>query len=370
VLATGALSAPRLPDVPGIAGFEGEVFHTAQWDHVHDLAGERVAVIGTGASAVQVVPEIAPVVGHLTLFQRTPPWLLPRPDRGFSTTERAVHTRFPALTNLVRSAIYYSHESWTLGLVRAPKLMKIAQTQALAQLHRQVTDPALRAKLTPGYTIGCKRILLSSDYYPALTRPNVEVLATGLARVEGRTLIGNDGSRVEVDTIVLATGFDATDPPIAHHVRGRDGRSLAETFASDGMRALRGIAFPDFPNLFMLVGPNTGVGHTSMVAIIEAQVGYVMDALRIMKAYGIASMAATPRANEAWNHDLKHRMRGTVWQQGGCASWYQDAHGRNTTLWPGSTIRFRRELEHVDLREFVVQAPASALVHTPSGASA
>jgi cation diffusion facilitator CzcD-associated flavoprotein CzcO len=350
-----------MPEVPGIDTFPGAVFHTAQWDHDHDLSGERVAVIGTGASAIQVVPSIAPIVGHLTLFQRTPPWLLPRPDRAFGDRERALHSRFPALTNAVRNAIYYAHESWTLGLVRQPKLMKVAEKQALAQLRKQVPDPVLRAKLTPSYLIGCKRILLSSNYYPALTRSNVSVLATGLARVEGSTLIGNDGSRVEVDTIIFATGFAATDPPIAHHVRGRDGRTMAETFAAEGMRALRGVAFPGFPNLFMLVGPNTGVGHTSMVQIIEAQVTYVLDALRAMRQHRIGSLEATSRALEEWNSDVQHRMQGTVWQQGGCASWYQDAHGRNTTLWPGSTIRFRHELEKIDLREYVVAARQAEL---------
>jgi cation diffusion facilitator CzcD-associated flavoprotein CzcO len=240
---------------------------------------------------------------------------------------------------------------------------------ALAHLRRGVPDPALRAKLTPSYRIGCKRILPSNEYYPALTRPNVEVVGALSAVEEGRA-VAADGSSHEVDAIVLATGFDVLDLPVAHRVHGRDGRSLAAVWNQDGRSALRGTGVAGFPNLFLMVGPNSGLGHNSMIYIIESQAAYVVDAVQEMTARRLAAIEPAPAAQRRWNDGVRRRMAGTVWQQGGCASWYQDADGGNTTLWPGFTFRFRHLTSRVDLREYEARVTGPEITAARSAAPA
>ncbi len=366
VAAVGALSDPRVPPIPGLEGFGGPVFHTAAWDHDFELTGKRVAVVGTGASSIQVVPQIAPKVGQLHLFQRTPPWVLPRLDRAFSKAEKWLFEHVPAAQRLVRSALYWARESFVLGFAVNPKLMRVAERAARRQLDRQVPDPELRRKLTPDYTIGCKRILLASDYYPALTRPNVEVLTEGLAEVRGNTVVGADGSAREVDAIVFGTGFHVTDMPAMQWLYGRGGVQLADAWKG-GMSAYRGTTITGFPNLFMLVGPNTGLGHTSMVVMIEAQIAYLLDCLRHMDTHGIGVIDVRPAAEEDYNEQLQQDMSGTVWTTGGCASWYLDERGRNTTLWPSFTFRFRRQTEAFDPAAYDTE-PAVDGAREPAGA--
>ncbi|MBO0815599.1 MAG: DUF4873 domain-containing protein, partial [Actinobacteria bacterium] len=269
ICASGPLSEPSLPDVPGLADFTGEVFHSARWNHDFDLAGKRVAVVGTGASSIQIVPEIQPVVERLVLFQRTPAWVVPRRDRTISEFEKRLYRRVPAAQRLARLGIYVSRESMVGGFTRRPAILKAAQRLALRNLARSVPEPGLRDKLTPDYVMGCKRILISSDFYPALREPNVQVIASGLAKVDGNTLTAKDGTSCEVDAIILATGFHAVDAPIAERVHGADGMSLAQSWAGD-MRALRGTTIAGFPNLCMVIGPNTGLGHNSMIYMIES----------------------------------------------------------------------------------------------------
>lgn len=347
VSGTGALSEPSLPDLPGLGVFEGRMFHSAHWDHEHDLTGERVAVIGTGASAVQFVPEIRPKVAHLTVFQRTAPWIVPRFGREFSPRERAMHRRLPVSQRLARAWIYWSREVLVLPFTRRPNLMRFIQKVAAAHLRRQVRNPELRAKLTPDYRIGCKRILLSDDYYPALQHHNVELVTDAIAEVRPRAVVTADGREHPADTIIFGTGFRVTAAPVASLVRGRDGRTLAEHW-SDGMQAYRGTTVAGFPNFFMLVGPNTGLGHSSMVFMIESQVRYVMDSLREMAERGADVVEVMPDAQREFNHGVQRRMRTTVWLKGGCRSWYLDQRGRNTTLWPGSTWTFRKLTRRFD----------------------
>ena len=356
ISAAGPLSEPAIPDIPGLRDFEGTVFHSATWDHDHDLTGERVAVIGTGASAIQFVPQIQPRVGKLHLFQRTAPWIMPRPDRPLSRLERAVYRRVPAAQRLMRAGIYWARELFAIPLLRVG-LSPIIGVAARRHLRRQVPDPALRAKVTPDYAPGCKRILVSNDYLPSLSQPNVEVLTEGIGEVRPRSVVAADGTEREVDTIILGTGFHVTDLPVAERVRGRDGRTLADHW--DGTpQAHRGTTVAGFPNLFFLLGPNTGLGHTSVVVMAEAQVAYVLGALEHLRAHELATVEARSAAQLTWNAEVQRRMRGTVWTAGGCASWYLDRNGVNSTLWPDFTFRFRRALTSFDASEYVCSPAA------------
>jgi cation diffusion facilitator CzcD-associated flavoprotein CzcO len=351
ICAAGPLSEPSLPDVPGLADFRGEVFHSSRWNHDYSLEGKRVAVVGTGASAIQIVPKIQPEVKRLVLFQRTPAWIVPRRDRRITGFEKRLYRQVPAAQRLARLGIYLSRESLVGGFTKHPAMLKAAQRMALRHLTRSVPDPELRAKLTPDYVMGCKRILISSDFYPALRRPNVQVVASGLAKVDGNILTATDGTSCEVDAIILATGFHAVDAPIADRLFGTDGISLAEAWAGD-MRALRGTTIAGFPNLCMVVGPNTGLGHNSMIYMIESQLNYIVDYLATLDRTGAAALDTRPVAQQAWCDDIERRMGSTVWTTGGCVSWYLNAAGRNPTLWPGTTIGFRRATRQLDPAEY------------------
>jgi len=351
ITASGPLSEPSLPDVPGLADFPGEIFHSARWNHSYSLEGKRVAVVGTGASAIQIVPKIQPEVKQLVLFQRTPAWIVPRRDRRITDFEKRLYRQVPAAQRLARLGIYISRESLVGGFTKRPAILKAAQRMALRNLAASVPDAELRAKLTPDYVMGCKRILISSDFYPALRRPNVQVVASGLAKVDGNTLTAKDGTSCEVDAIVLATGFHAVDAPIAGLIFDADGRSLAQAWNGD-MRALRGTTIAGFPNLCMIIGPNTGLGHNSMIYMIESQLNYIVDYVATLDRTGAAALDTRPGAQQAWCDDIERRMASTVWTTGGCVSWYLNAAGRNPTLWPGSTIGFRRATRRLDPGEY------------------
>jgi cation diffusion facilitator CzcD-associated flavoprotein CzcO len=351
ISAVGPLSEPKLPDVPGLEGFPGEVFHSAQWNHDFDLAGQRVAVVGTGASAIQIVPEIQRKVGRLVLFQRTPAWVMPRRDRRISEAEKWLYRHVPVAQRAARLGIYLARESLVGAFVKCPEVLRRAQRIALANMAKSITDPGLRAKLTPGYVMGCKRILLSNGFYPALAQPNVDVVAAGLAKVDGSTLTAQDGTSYDADLIVFATGFRAVDMPISQHVYGAGGVSLAQTWDGD-MRALRGTTIPGFPNLCLVIGPNTGLGHNSVVHIIESQLSYITDYLATLDRTGAAALDAKTSAEQRWCAEIERRMASTVWTTGGCVSWYLNAAGRNPTLWPASTLRFRRATRRLDPAEY------------------
>ncbi|MEU1413216.1 NAD(P)/FAD-dependent oxidoreductase [Streptomyces sp. NPDC005731] len=360
VSATGPLSDPRIPDIPGLDSFPGTVFHSARWDHEYDLRDKRVAMIGTGASAIQIVPSIQPEVAKLTLFQRTPPWVMPRVDRAISGFERGLHRALPFTTQLRRGLLWGIREMQVQAFTKHPDELGFVERLAKRNMARAIKDPALRAKLTPDYRIGCKRILLSSSYYPALTRFNVDVVASGLAEVRGSTLVAADGTETEADAIIFGTGFHVTDMPIAERVVGADGRTLAETW-KNGMAALRGATAAGFPNWMTIIGPNTGLGNSSMILMIESQLNYLADYVRQLDVLGgRVALDARPQAVENWNDRVQERMKRTVWNTGGCTSWYLDARGRNTTIWPGTTSEFRGATRRVDLAEYEVLRAAGA----------
>ncbi|WP_017905871.1 flavin-containing monooxygenase [Pseudomonas asplenii] len=353
VSAMGGLSRPALPDIPGLQSFAGKSFHSQDWDHQYPLEGKRVAVIGTGASAIQFVPRIAPRVAHLTLFQRTPPWILPKPDRPLSAAERWLFKHLPVTQRLARAAIYWALESRVIAFARQPKLMKLVQKIALGHLHRQITAPTLRKTLTPDYTIGCKRILISNDYYPALTRSHVKVVTQDIQRVEADAVVTADGVRHPVDCLIYGTGFQATAPLPHGLLIGRNGEDIMDAWA-EGAHAYLGTCLPGYPNLFMIIGPNTGLGHNSMILMIEAQVDYILQALQQMRDQRIRALEVRPQVERQYNSRLQQQLKRAIWSTGGCRSWYLDPRtGKNTTLWPGSTWRFRQVTRHFELRDYL-----------------
>ncbi len=367
--AVGALSEPSTPSLPGLDTFEGTVFHSARWKHEHDLTGERVAVVGTGASAIQIVPQIQPKVARLEVYQRTAPWVLPRREREFTRLEKRLFTSLPVAQKLVRTGIYWGRELYVLGFTSHPKLMSAAERIARRHLAEQVPDPALRAKLTPGYRIGCKRILLANDYYPALSADNADVVTEPIREVTPTGIVTADGVAHDVDTIIFGTGFQVTAPPVARRVAGAGGRTLADAW-STGMQAYLGTTVAGFPNMFFLVGPNTGLGHSSMVFMIESQVAYILDALRVLERTGGAAVDVVPDVQAAYNTALQQRLQGTVWTNGGCVSWYLDASGRNTTLWPEYTWKYRWATRKFDPGSYVVRAPQPAMAPAGTGGAA
>jgi cation diffusion facilitator CzcD-associated flavoprotein CzcO len=353
VAAMGGLSEPSIPDLPGIDRFGGAAFHTAHWDHDRELAGRSVAVVGTGASAVQIVPRLQREVGSLKVFQRTPAWLFPHPGRDVRPRERSLFRRLPAVQRAIRTGLQWGREVFLLPF-RLPAFRWIPKRIASRHLAAQVADPVLRERLTPDFEVGCKRIMLSNDYYPALQQPNVELVTEAVVEVRPHAVVTADGREHEVDTIVWGTGFRATAMPIGERLRGRGGRLLGDVWREDGMTALRGTTFAGFPNLFMLVGPNTGLGHTSILLMIEAQLAYVMGALRAIDERGLATVEPRPEAQARFNEGLQSAMKRSVWTDGGCSSWYLDAHGANRVIWPGTTHSFRQATSRFDPAEYDV----------------
>ena len=358
VAGMGPLAEPKIPPLEGLEDFEGEAFHSARWRHDYDLAGKRVAAVGTGASAIQFVPEIQKQAAQVHVVQRTAPWIMPHPNREIRGWEKRLYDRFPALQKLVRGGIYAGRELFVLGFVKDPRIMGVAERIARRHMEHQISDPELLEKVTPGYTIGCKRILPSNRWYRALSKPNVELLTGGIERVTRNTIVTGDGEEREVDAIIFGTGFQVTDMPVARMVRGPGGKTLDEAWQGSP-KAHLGATIPGFPNLFVLLGPNTGLGHSSMVYMIESQVAYVMDALRYMDRNGADTVQVRADAAERYNADIDERMQGTVWNTG-CASWYLDQTGRNATLWPDWTFRFRRRTAQFDPADFELGSTTSS----------
>jgi cation diffusion facilitator CzcD-associated flavoprotein CzcO len=350
----GPLSRPSMPDIPGLASFQGKTFHSARWDDTVPLEGKRVAVIGTGASAIQIVPAIAPRVKELAVFQRTAPWVLPKRDRPFAPWKRAMFRRLPLAQKASRQGIYWARELMAVGFVVEPRVMNLLSKLGRRYLRQQVRDPALRARLTPKYTMGCKRILPTNDYLPALQRSNVELVTDGIAEVRAHSIVSSDGKERPIDALVLATGFEAAEAAAPFEIRGRGGRSLDDAWKKSGAEAYLGTAVAGFPNLFLLIGPNTGLGHSSMIFMIESQLSYVRDAIRQMQARRVRLFDVRPDVQAAYNTHLQERLGKTVWA-GGCMSWYLTRTGKNTTLWPGFTFEYRWRTRRFDAGSYEEQ---------------
>lgn len=351
VAANGGLSEPSYPNLPGIDSFTGKTMHSARWDHDYDLTGKRVAVVGTGASAIQLIPKIQPKVEKLTVFQRTPPWVVPRGDREVPLERRRFFEEHPRALSALRGAIYGVRELMALPLLH-PSLLGVGERMARRHLERQVPDPVLRAKVTPSYRMGCKRILVSDDYYPAITQPNVDVVTSGIREVRTNGVVTSDGAFHEVDAIIFGTGFQVAEMKIASQIHGRDGRSLSEVW-NGSAEAHLGTTVHGFPGLFMLQGPNTGLGHTSVIVIIESQIEHLIAALKNMEARNLVAIEPKVEAQAAFVAHVQRKLGSTVWNTGGCQSWYLDKNGRNSTLWPGFTFTFARRVEPFDPKEYI-----------------
>jgi len=359
IAGVGALRDPKVPPLPGRDTFAGPVFHSSRWNHGVDLAGKRVAVVGTGASAIQVVPAIAGTAAEVHVFQRTPPWVVPRRDRAWTRLERALFRSVPGLMRAVRAWIFWRHDVRYALAFRQRGAMARAFEQLLRwSIRRAVRDPVLRERVTPDYSPGCKRILISSDWYPALQRPDVHLHDGGARAIEPDAVVAADGTRVNCDVLVWCTGFRVDDPLGSLRVEGLDGQDLCTTWG-DRPRAHLGVTVPGFPNAFLLLGPNTALGHNSVVVMIEAQVDYAMQAIReALSAGPQAWLDVRSERMDAFIDEVDQRLGGQVWQAG-CHSWYLNDNGENFTIWPDSAAAYVRRMRRFDLADFHVGAPGT-----------
>ncbi|MDP1540507.1 MAG: NAD(P)/FAD-dependent oxidoreductase [Moraxellaceae bacterium] len=351
IMACGPMHEPVLPNLPGLNDFQGEIFHSSRWRHDLDLKGKRVAVIGTGASAIQFVPAIQPLVAQLTVFQRTPHWVLPKMDQSLPPLVQQLFKRLPLVQRAVRGGIYGIFETLNGGM-QSMAAMKQFQRLALLNLKLTVKDPGLRRRLSPNYVIGCKRVLQSSDWYPALVKPNVNVVSSALTAIEGNTLIAADGSRCEADVIILGTGFEIAEPPIAKRIFNRHGQSMADVWQGSP-EGYMGTMVAGCPNGFLMFGPNIAVSSSALI-IIEAQLAYIVDAIKQAHAKGIVSIETDPVRTAEFNQRVQAALADSVWNRGGCHSYFIDRNGRNSTVWPWTTFEMRRQLSRFNLDEYIV----------------
>jgi cation diffusion facilitator CzcD-associated flavoprotein CzcO len=349
IAGVGSLVEPSLPDIPGIGTFTGTIMHSARWEGDWRPEGRRVAVVGTGASAIQIVPSIQPAVEHLTVFQRTAPFVVPHNNHAVKQRTKALYRALPSMQRANRLAVYWMRELLAIGFVKNPKILKRAEVVWRRHMESAVTDEAMRAQLTPTYNLGCKRVLPSNDFYPAIARPNVSLVTEKIIEFRADGVVTADGGEHKVDTVIFATGFHVTDNPMFGKVAGRSGRTLADSFGQTYL----GTVVPGFPNYFHLTGANTGLGHSSMLLMIESQLNLIVDAIEQVEAAGGGPCEVRPGVAAAYNATLQRRLPRTVWGSG-CSSWYLDSQGRNLTLWPGFTFSFRRRTRRFEAADFTI----------------
>jgi cation diffusion facilitator CzcD-associated flavoprotein CzcO len=346
-----ALSKPVFPEVQGRETFRGKAMHSANWDHEYPLGGKRVAVIGTGASAIQIIPSIAEDIGQMHVFQRTAAWVQSKPDRAITEDEKKTFRDKPWLQKLARGAIYCALEAMAVGYVVDPRLNRIREFFALRYLKESVADPALRAKLTPRFRLGCKRILISSDYYRVLQQENVELVTDGIAEIRANSIVTKDGKERPVDVIIYATGFETAEARPPFRIIGRRGRDLKDAWRG-GISAYAGTSVSGFPNFFLLLGPNVGLGHSSMILMMESQFPYILGAIRAIRNDRLKFVDVRSDVEERYNERIQKRLARTVWNAGGCVSWYLTHSGKNTVSWPGFTFEFRLRMRRFDAERY------------------
>lgn len=353
IVGNGPLHIPSLPDIEGIKDFKGEIFHSAQWNHDFDLTNKNVCVIGTGASAIQFVPEIQPKVKNLYLMQRTAPWVLPKPDGEFSATESVLFEKAPFIQKLSREFIYYLNEAQVVGMMYEDRILKLGEIIGKRHINKYVKDIELRKKLTPNFRLGCKRVLLSNNYYPALAQKNVDVVTEGIQKFTKDSVVTKDGKSRKIDAIILGTGFHVSDSFQYYNVKGKNGIELKDVLG-DSPEAYYGTSVHQFPNLFIMLGPNTGLGHNSMIYMIESQTNYILDAIKKMTNQGIKSIDVRKDVQTKFNEEIQKKLVGTIWLSG-CKSWYLSEDGKNHTVWPGFTLEFRNRTKHINLDDYIVE---------------
>jgi cation diffusion facilitator CzcD-associated flavoprotein CzcO len=345
ITACGQLSVPTVPPIEGLESFEGPAFHTAAWRHDVDLSGKRVAVVGSGCSAIQVVPAIQPEVAQLDVYQRSPGWTLPKMDFEYSARTHALFRRFPALRRLDRTSVFAFQEFAAAALTHKRWLLPALRTIGRRQINAAISDPELRRKVTPSDEFGCKRIMLTDEWYPTLTEPNVELVAE---RIDSVTAVGiRDTTGVErpTDAIILATGFASHDFVAPMEISGRDGRTLAEEWG-EVARAYLGLSVPGFPNMFLLYGPNTNGGSGSVVNTLECGIGHVLAALREMENARAGRIEVRPEVAEDFDRELRAALAKTVWHSG-CSNWYVDENGNDPSNWPWIWSTYKRRTERL-----------------------
>ncbi|MDQ2625452.1 MAG: NAD(P)/FAD-dependent oxidoreductase [Actinomycetota bacterium] len=352
IVASGPLANASLPDIPGIETYEGRKIHSARWDHGYDFSGKKVAVIGTGASGVQIVPELVKVAKSIKVFQRTPSWVLPKVNTSTSGPLKWLYKNVPAAEKLMRAAWYWGHESVALGVVWESPFTRLVEAVSAANLRLQVKDPWLRRQLTPDFSAGCKRLLLTSDYYPALQEDNCTLVTWPIARLSPRGIRTVEGIEHRFDAIVFATGFDVAKAGTPYPITGRDGRNLAVEW-SGGAYAYRSVAVSGYPNLFFTFGPNSGPGHSSALVYMEAQIDYIVDAVAKLLRFGWRSLDVRPEAQHRYNKDIQRRLESTTWNSG-CQSWYLTEDGFNATMFPGFATQYVNQLKTLDLHDFKI----------------
>ncbi|MDA3453537.1 MULTISPECIES: flavin-containing monooxygenase [Acinetobacter] len=355
--AVGQLNRPAYPKLKGIENFKGKAFHSARWDHDYELTGKRVAVIGTGASAIQFVPEIAKQVAHLDVYQRSAPYVIPKPDRVYQPLEKKAFRKLPILQSLDRALQYGHHEIRLLAFTTSLNEMPLVEYLFQRHIRKVVKDGKLRHRLMPDYPIGCKRILISNHWYETLTQPHVDVINTGIQEITENGILDTDGNLREVDTIIYGTGFAATEFMAPMQITGLDGRTLKDTW-KDGAEAYLGLTVSGFPNFFMLYGPNTNLGHNSIVYMIESQVNYILDAIQTTLQNKLLFTNVRAEVQHEFNQSIQEKMKKTVWAQG-CTSWYQTADGKNTNNWPGFTLEYRQRTRRFDVENYTQVAAIS-----------
>jgi len=350
----GGLHIPNIPTIDGAETFTGPRFHSAQWDHAVDLTGKRVAVIGTGASAIQFIPQIAPIVGQLDVHQRTAPWVVPKMNHDIQGRKKAFIGKVPGGTRAYRNTMYWMNEATQLGFTGPfQNITSVVEKKVSGYIRKTVTDPATAEKLIPDYRLGCKRVLKTDNYIPVYNRDNVALIDTGIERITPTGIVTKDGEEREVDVIIYGTGFHVTDAFQWVHVTGEGGRDLSKTFDEHGIETYNGIAVSHFPNFFLLLGPNTALGHNSVVFMIEQQTKWIIKLLEAMDERGAGAVQPTPQAQRAFNDDIQAKVSKGVWSQGGCTSWYLDSKGKNRTIWPGFTFRYWWHLRNVTTDDFI-----------------
>ena len=361
ISATGPLNRPVIPPFLGLDTFKGAKFHSFEWDKTCDIKGKRVAIIGTGASSIQIVPTIAPEVAHLTVFQRTPAWIMPRDDRKVSHFGKFLFKNIPATQKLLREGIYWLFEFLGKAFIGNKILYNLSEYLALKKLKKEVKDPETRRKLTPQYKLGCKRVLVSDDYYPTFNRPNVSLITENIEKITDSSIITTDGMAYPTDVIVFATGFEAADVALYTRILDKNGVNLINEWAKTGAQAYHGTTVSGYPNLALLLGPNTGLGHNSVIHIMESQMNYVVQYLDFLEKNGEkAYLDVKPEIQQAHNTSIQQQFEGTVWASG-CKSWYLNKKGRNTTLYPRLTVQFRKDTQTLNPDDYIIY---NSLSHT------
>ena len=351
VMGVGGLSQPKMPEIKGIESFSGELFHTARWRHDIKLDGKRIGIVGTGASAIQIVPEIADKVKQLNIFQRTPPWLIFKPDFAIQHWRRRLRAKLPILQKMNRVYTYTWHESWAIAFTRYPSILKIVQLLAKVFMRLNIHDKALRKKLKPNYVIGCKRVLLSNNYFSTLKKPNVQLVTDAIECITPTGIRTRDGHEHPLDIIIASTGFLAAEAGSPFPVYGLENKELNEQWQR-GPSAYLGTTVSGFPNLFIMTGPNTALGHNSMIFMIESQANYVMSALKLITQAPAIAFDIPEQTQARYNDDLQKQLAKTVWNTGGCSSWYLASNGLNTTLWPDFTFVYRHKTRRFDVEHY------------------